>query len=147
MPDRLTRLTLPNNQRGFGLLEVLIALVIAGIAFATVFRAAAESVRATTAAARYQEAISRAHSHLDSASANLIAGEQDGDDGGGFRWRVLVGAVDSTGQQDSAGRPIHNTDRLVVTLYATTVWITWREGLQNRTVQLNSARLLTSAPH
>ncbi len=146
MPDRLLRRTLPSGQRGFGLLEVLIALVIAGIAFATVFRAAAESIRATAVAARYQDAISRARSHLDGISASLVAGEQEGDDGGGFRWRVRAGVVDSTGKHDAGGGPAHNTDMLVVTLYAATVWITWREGGQDRVVQLDSARLLTSAP-
>ena len=76
------------RQRGFTLLEVLIALVIAGIALATVFRAASENISATGAAARYQEAVSRARSHLDGTSVNLTFGEQEGDDGGGFHWRV-----------------------------------------------------------
>jgi general secretion pathway protein I len=134
------------RQHGFTLLEVLIALVIAGIALATVFRAASENINATRAAARYQEAISRARSHLDGTSANLTFGEQDGDDGGGFHWRVQVRPVESTGKQDSAGRPVPATDSLVITLCAITVWITWREGTHNRSVRLDSARLLTSAP-
>ena len=52
------------RQRGFTLLEVLIALVIAGIALATVFRAASENINATGAAARYQEAVKRQHQEL-----------------------------------------------------------------------------------
>jgi general secretion pathway protein I len=134
------------RQRGFTLLEVLIALVIAGIALATLFRAAGENIRATGAAARYQEAVSRARSHLDGTSANLVFGEQDGDDGGGFHWHSLVRAVDSTGKQDSAGRPVAPTDSLVITLCAVSVWITWREGTHGRSVRLDSERLLTSAP-
>jgi general secretion pathway protein I len=144
LPPR--RPTVHTSQRGFSLLEVLIALVITGLALGTVFRATTETIRATAAAARYQEAISRARSHLDGISANLVAGEQAGDDGGGFHWRVLVRAADSTGKQDSAGRPVPNTDMLVVTLYATTVWITWQDGENVRTVRLDSKRLLTSAP-
>ena len=134
------------RQRGFTLLEVLIALIIAGIALATVFRAAGENIRATGAAARYQEAVSRARSHLDGTSANLIFGEQEGDDGGGFHWRSLVRAVSSTGKQDTAGRPVAPTNSLVVTLCAVTIWITWREGTHGRMVRLDSERLLTSAP-
>jgi general secretion pathway protein I len=139
-------LTPHTRQRGFSLLEVLIALVIAGTALATVFQAAAENIGATATAARYQEAVSRARSHLDGTGANLVVGEQEGDDGGGFRWRVLVRAADSTGKQDAAGRPVPNTDMLVVTLYAVTVWIAWRDGGHSRTVRLDSERLLTSAP-
>jgi general secretion pathway protein I len=144
------RCTLHAGQRGFSLLEMLIALVIAAIALVTMFRAATEGIRAVAVAARYQEATSRARSHLDSVSANLAVGEHEGDDGGGFRWRVLVSAVDSTGKsggkQDAAGSPIPSTDMLVVTLYATTVWISWREGGHDRVVRLDSKRLLTSAP-
>jgi prepilin-type N-terminal cleavage/methylation domain-containing protein len=62
-PTRHTR------QHGFTLLEVLIALIISGIALATVFRAAGENIHASGAAARYQEAVSRARSHLDGTSA------------------------------------------------------------------------------
>jgi general secretion pathway protein I len=134
------------RARGFTLLEVLIALIIAGIALATVFRAASENIHATGAAARYQEALSRARSHLDGSSANLVFGEQEGDDGGGFHWRVMVRPLDSTGKKDSAGRPIGATDSLVVTLCAVTVWINWREGTHGRVVRLDSERLLISAP-
>ena len=134
------------RQCGFTLLEVLIALIISGIALATVFRAASENIHATGAAARYQEAVSRARSHLDGTSANLVFGEQEGDDGGGFHWRTVVRPLDSTGKQDSAGKPVGATDSLVVTLCAITVWINWREGTHGRTVRLDSERLLTSAP-
>jgi general secretion pathway protein I len=135
------------QQGGFMLLEVLIALVISGLALAAVFRAASENIRATAAAARYQAAISRARSHLDGVSAHLVAGEQAGDDGGGYRWRTLVRPVGSTGKLDSGGRPVPNTDRLIVTLYATTVWVSWRDGKETRAVQLDSERLVTSAPN
>jgi hypothetical protein len=58
----------------------------------------------------------------------------------------VVRPVDSTGKRDAAGRSIDSADALVVTLYAVTVWITWREGATNRSVQLDSERLLTIAP-
>jgi general secretion pathway protein I len=134
------------RTRGFTLLEVLIALVIAGIALATVFRAASENIQATGAAARYQEALSRARSHLDGSSANLVFGEQEGDDGGGFHWRVAVRPLDSTGKKDSAGRTMEASSSLVITLCAVTVWINWREGTHGRMVRLDSERLLITAP-
>ena len=83
-----------HGQGGFSLLEVMIALVIAGLALGAVFRAAAEGSRATSAAAHYQEAISRARSHLDGTAAYLVPGEQEGDDGAGFHWRTVVHAGD-----------------------------------------------------
>jgi len=125
---------------------VLIALIISGIALATVFQAAGETMRATAGAARHQQALSRALSHLDGVGANLMPGELEGDDGGGFHWHVLVRPIDSTGKQDSAGKPMPSTDTLVVIMYAVTVSITWRDGRNERFVRLDSRRLLTTAP-
>jgi prepilin-type N-terminal cleavage/methylation domain-containing protein len=133
------------RQGGFSLLEVLIALIISGIALATVFQSAGETMRATAGTARHQQALSRAISHLDGATANLMPGEQEGDDGGGFHWHVLVRAIDSTGKQNTAGKPVTNADTLVVTLYAVTVSITWRDGRNQRFVRLDSRRLSASA--
>ena len=134
------------RQRGFSLLEVVIALAIAGIALAAVFQAAATSMRATAAAAVYQEAISRARSHLDSLTTHPAEGDHEGDDGGGYRWRHLVRPASSNGKRDELGRPVTDTDALVVTLYEVTVWITWRDGTNARTVRLDSAALRTTAP-
>ena len=134
------------HQSGFSLLEVLIALVIAGMAMGVVFRAGAESVQATAVAARYQDAVSRARSHLDAAGAAPAAGEQSGEEGGGFRWRTQVRAVGSTAKSDAAGRPDTGAGTLTVTLYAVTAWVTWHEGSRNRQVRLDTQRLLTVAP-
>jgi len=133
-------------QRGFSLLEVMIALVIAGLALASVFRSAMESGRATAAAAHYQEATSRARSHLDGTAVNLAPGEQEGDDGGGYHWRVAVRVADTTGKMDTEGRAVASEDSLVITLYAVTVWISWREGSNARSVRLDSERLATAVP-
>lgn len=153
MTDWLRPLILPpgnrapeQGQRGFTLLEVMIALLIAGLALAAVFRAAAESSHATSSAARYEEAISRARSHMDGTAVQLVAGEQEGDDGAGFHWHTLVRPADSTGKRDASGKPVASEDTLVVTLYAVTVWITWHEGARQQAVRLDSARLQTITP-
>ena len=132
-------------QSGFTLLEVIVALVIAGLALATVFRVAAENSRATLAAARYQEATARALSHLDAITVNLIPGDRDGDDGGGYHWRTLAVATDTTGKRDAAGGQ-QVSDSLVVTLYKVTIWVSWQEGANTRSVHLTTERLLTTGP-
>ena len=134
------------GERGFTLLEALVAFAIAAAALTTLVQVATEGRRAVVTALRYQDAVSRARSHLDGAYAALSPGDQDGSDGGGFRWRLAVRALESTGKRDAAGRQVANTDRLVLTLYAVTVWITWQEGGHERAVRLDSKRLVASAP-
>ncbi|MBE7158715.1 MAG: prepilin-type N-terminal cleavage/methylation domain-containing protein [Rhodospirillales bacterium] len=131
---------------GFTLLEVLIAVAIASLALAMLFGVTTESLRATHVAARYAEAMSRARSHMDGASAYLVAGEQHGDDGGGYHWRVRTELVGTTAKLDAAGKLLASSDRFVAQLYAVAVWITWREGRGERSVRLDTKRLVSEAP-
>ncbi len=116
-------------MRGFGLLEVMVAFVIAALALGVLIEAAGDALRASSIAARTSEAVVRARSHLAMALADEapVPGEQEGDDGGGFRWHVRV----TTLSQDAEDQPG------AVTLYAATVWITWHEG----EVRLESERV------
>ena len=123
-----------SGQHGFTLLEVLVAFFIAFLALALLFRSSGESMHAVASALRHEEAISRAQSHLDAAGVNLSIRDQDGGDGGGFRWRLRVRQVDTFKVQNQA-----------VALYAITVRITWHEGGGPREVRLQSSRLGTAA--
>lgn len=136
--------TSQRRQAGFSLLEAVIALAIAGIALSSLLHAAALAMRATATAAAYQQALSRARSHLDSLLDHPQPGEQDGDDGGGFRWRHHVHPAGSTAAPDSI-RPAQPGEP-VVTLYAVTVWITWHDATGPRTLRLDSATLCAAPP-
>jgi general secretion pathway protein I len=125
---------------GFTLLEVLIAFVIAGLGIAALMQAGAGGLRATHAAARYEEAIARARSHLAAAThgAPLVPGDNQGDDGGGYHWRVRVTPAATTTLQRIGGvrRPA-----TPITLYAVSVWISWREGAATRDVRLDTEQI------
>jgi len=54
-------------ERGFTLLEVLIAFAIAALALALLFRAASDGMLSVRTAGRYEEAVVRARSHLAAA--------------------------------------------------------------------------------
>jgi len=134
--------TCADTAQGFTLLEVTVALVIAALALAVLFSSGLEGLRATQAASHYKEAIARARSRLTLvAHANpLVAGESQGDDGGGFTWHTRVTPIASTSVQ-----PVYTpTSRLwksfSVTLYALTVWITWHDGSAHE-VRLDSEQI------
>lgn len=125
------------DMRGFTLLEVLIAFAIATLAISVMIGVAAESLQASKTAARYNEAVVRAQSRMAEAvtGAALLPGEREGDDGGGYRWRVRV-----TQSAGAAARPT-DPSAASLTLYAVTVWITWGEGARTRDVRLDTEQV------
>jgi prepilin-type N-terminal cleavage/methylation domain-containing protein len=92
------------QRPGFTLLEVMIALVIAGLAAAALLNAAGSGLVATATASMYDQAIVRAKSHLAAAThgMKLAPGDWRGDDGGGFQWRLHVARLASATVQPAS---------------------------------------------
>ncbi len=128
------------GEEGFTLLEVLVALAIAVPALVLLYRQGVVSMRSTRTAASYQEAISRAQSRLDALTgASLVAGEQDGDDGGGFAWRTRVVPIVSTAPPRLPPRASPYAGG--TTLFAVAVAISWPGAEGTRTLMLDTRRL------
>jgi general secretion pathway protein I len=139
-PARSATVALPPDPGGFTLLEVVIAVIIAGIAIVALLRAGANALNATHTASRVQDAVTRAQSHLDAVlyGAVLVPGDSQGDDGDGFHWRVRVTPTAATtiGPHGAARR-----SGPAVTLYAVSVWIGWRDGGARRDVRLDTEQI------
>src|ERR1700758_3603118 len=80
------------HGNGFTLLEVVVALAIAALALVGLFRTGSVGLFAVDTAARAEEAVQRAQSHLAAVGrdAALVEGDSAGDDGGGYRWTLRV---------------------------------------------------------
>jgi general secretion pathway protein I len=130
-------------MRGFTLLEVVVALIIAGIAGVALFQAVGTGLHETLAALMYDQAIVRAKSRLEAAThgTQLAAGDWRGDDGGSFRWRLHVAPI-ATAIVSTTGvySPSASRSRAVV-LYAVTVWVGWNDGGRERQVRLDTERV------
>jgi general secretion pathway protein I len=126
-------------ERGFTLLEVLIAFAITALALALLFRAASGGLLSVETSGRYEEAVARARSHMSALSrdAALAAGTSEGDDGGGYRWHLAVTPV-ATAQTHATG-PIAGPPPPV--LYAIVVSISWRDAGKDREFVLRSERM------
>jgi Prokaryotic N-terminal methylation motif len=124
-------------EGGFTLIEVLVALVIAMLVVGVFTSGALEGIRAARESARVEEALVRARSRLAETSATPAVGDFQGDDGGGFHWHVNTRATD---------RYENPKSHTVTTLYAITVWISWRSGTRSRDVRLDAERLFTPLP-
>lgn len=127
------------HSDGFTLLEVLVALAIAIPALALLYRQGVASIGVTQTAASYQEAISRAQSRLDAlADGGLVAGERNGDDGGGYRWRTRIVPIATAASQ----RTRHGAGG--TTLFGVAVEISWPGPQGVRAVMLDTRRVGTA---
>ncbi|MGH7044777.1 MAG: PulJ/GspJ family protein [Stellaceae bacterium] len=126
---------------GFTLLEVVVALAIASLALVALFQAGSGGLFAVDTAARAEEALQRAQSHLAAVGrdAGLIQGDTSGDDGGGYRWQLRVQPVSQRPGLAADGVTAQNT-----ILYDVEVAITWRQQGHQRAVVLRTLRLGTS---
>jgi general secretion pathway protein I len=115
------------RQAGFTLLEALVAFAIAGLALAALLQGGLLGLRLTHLAARTEEALARAQSRLAALEGRpIVPGDQRGNDGGGFTWRLRVVPEGSAGG---------------MTLYAVTVAVGWNDGEAAREVRLETKRL------
>jgi general secretion pathway protein I len=128
------------RERGFTLLEVLIAFAIAALALALLFRAASDGLLSVRTAGRYEEAVARARSHLAAVGrdAILVPGTSEGADGSGYQWHLNVTPI-ATGQPTVSGALRIAGPPSV--LYAVAVAISWREAGKDRQVVLRSERM------
>jgi general secretion pathway protein I len=123
---------------GFTLLEVVVALAIAGLALVGLFRAGSGGLFAVDTAARAEEAVERAQSHLAAIGrdAGLVEGESSGDDGGGYRWTLRVRPLAQRQSPAADGVSLVTT-----TLFNVEVAISWPGHTGERAVVLRTMRL------
>ena len=139
------------TERGFALLEVVIAFIIAGVALGVLFHESVSSLRSIQAASRYEEAVSRARSRLAIAThgAPLTQGDMEGEDGGGYHWRVHVAPMSQTAVRPVGMRGRERPTWVALALYNVSVQVTWTErGTDTkavREVRLDTQHLQASA--
>jgi prepilin-type N-terminal cleavage/methylation domain-containing protein len=130
------------REHGFSLLETVVALAIASMAFVALFQTGSTGLFAVDAASRADEALERAQSHLAAlgAAPAVIPGDSEGDDGAGYRWHLHVRPIASRTLPPQDAGPA-----TIVTLFDVEVSITWPARHHQREVVLRSERLAASA--
>ena len=122
------------DETGFTLIEVLVALAIAGLGLSLLLEAASSGLESTTVADRYIYASSMAQSRLVLVGHTLPLkkGDYYGDDGGGFHWHIVIaGPISQGGSGAKTG----------VGLYPVTVIESWRNGASQKSMSLYSERV------
>ena len=131
------------RRQGFTLVEVVVALVIFGLAFAVLARIVQTGILQSGRAEAMTTATLLARSQLARIGADLpiAEGELEGDAGGGFGWRIVIRPATSrsTDQTDPAKRS-------PILPYQVEVTITWGKGGPAETLTLTSLRLAAAEP-
>ncbi len=137
----------PARTRGFTLLEVLIAFIIAALALSILFSGSLVGLTSVQAATGYEQALVRARSRLAAESLSPAPADRQGDDGGGFHWHVRVQPIETYRGKAAEGEPAlpAASPAISVTLYGIAVAISWSAGGRMRTVQLETQRLGSAA--
>ncbi len=136
------------RDAGFTLLEVLVAFVIVSLALAALLRGGADGLRGAGAAGRTEDAVALARSHLSAFAALAAPTAEDlqGDEGGGFHWRLRVTPLDSL-TATVPGRTRREPAALTqTTLYQVSVTVSWTAGRRQSSVRLETQRLTPVPP-
>jgi general secretion pathway protein I len=133
------------DDRGFTLLEVLIAFAIASMALAVLYHGAIDGLLGSHQAIRTDEAVARARSRLDvlCQQARQTPGEQSGDDGGGYTWRTqITRAGTETIQRGDVDQP---TLPVRADLFSVRVTLSWSGTVRPHQVSLETRCLTVDA--
>jgi general secretion pathway protein I len=128
-----------STDRGFTLLEVLLAFVVFAVSFAVVLQILSGSMRSTVRAREYSEAALMAQSIMDMVGmeiplepANLAGGEPDN-----YRWSLVIQPYESVGVDD---RTLEVAGVMGTSVYWIGLDLEWGAGRLQRSVQFSTIR-------
>jgi general secretion pathway protein I len=126
------------RQRGFSLLEVLVAFAILAVSFGVLMQIFSRASITTVTTGQYSRAVSLAQSRLAAVGSAIalqpgtVAGERED----GFAWEVAIVPIELAGSgQGVAEQPS------TLTPYRVTVTVVWQDGVRVRHVTLATLRL------
>ncbi len=131
------------RSRGFTLLEVLVAFIIASLALGVLFQGTLVGIRSARVAAHYEQATALARSHLAVLSADngLNAREVSGDDGSDFHWRGKIAPLAQVTMRHSETDTAEGLPPTLATLFGISVVVWWKSDGPEREVKLETARI------
>lgn len=125
----MSPVTCVSTQRGFSLLEMVVAMAILGLALGALYQAASGATRNVRADERYAYAVELGRSLIADNSVVPLQGlQKSGETAGGFVWQVDARPVDRVrGSSLAGGR-----------LQTIAVTVAWPDGVRERRVSLHS---------
>ncbi len=116
-----------DRQRGFSLLEILVAFSIMGLSLGMLYRATGSSARSVGDAGQYQQAMLLAQSLLAVRDSVPEGGWAESGQSGAYHWRI---------QSAPYPTPTSQSQPTAVALHEVVFHIDWAEGERQRQVEL-----------
>ncbi|WP_295390129.1 type II secretion system protein [uncultured Thiodictyon sp.] len=127
-------------QRGFSLLEVLVAFAILAVSLGVLMQIFSRATTTTITTAQYSRAVTLAQARLAAVGSAipLTEGTVSGDPEDGFTWELGIVAFPFS---DTPSDPGMTVGVLPVAGYRVTVTVLWRDGSRARRLSLSTLRL------
>lgn len=123
------------SNKGFSLIEVLVAFVVMGLVVGTLLQLFGSSMRSVALSDEYSFAVQVAESRLAAVGSEIKVedGSTSGDEkGSGYRWEVTMSPIEFNDKLKELPLPLQ--------LYRVEVVVTWQSGDKNREFHLSSLR-------
>jgi len=127
-------------NRGFTLIEVLVALAIIGLALAAIAGVFSTGLTAHETVSGAETALAVGEEQLALAAASLHPGTRNGVYAGRFAWRATIAPYTDPGD------PSPDAPTTLPPLYRVAVSVAWQDGRRSRAVSLSTLRLGAAAP-
>ena len=136
VPSRDGSLVLRSRQRGFTLLEILVAFVILSLALGTLYRIFGSGARSVVRAEQYAQAVELAQNLISEAGIDekLQEGDSDGEFAAPFRWHRSVRRYELPREK--------SVEIASLAAFQVDVEVRWAEGASTRRVALSTLRLV-----
>ena len=135
------------DERGFTLLEVLVALVIAAVVFGVLLQSALSGIGTARDAGAYETAMALARSHLAMLGRDMANAAPDthGSDGP-FDWRVHVTREAVADPGAGIVNWFLHKDEARPALYAVSISVSWQSEGHRREFRIDTQRLGFAPP-
>ena len=132
-------MNLRRAQRGFTLIEVVVAITILGIGLVVIIELFSGGLRLERTSEEYTKAVGYARMKMEEVSfvTSLEEGLQEGEFDRDYRWQMEVRKVDLI-----PPRGIETSYRPPVELYRVRIDVLWKSGFKERTARVESYRAL-----